>query len=241
MDMHCHIDLYPNPEEVIRQCVENNLYVLSVTTTPKAWAGTYALTKEAPRFNTALGLHPQLAHQREHELQLFDSLISETKYIGEIGLDGSRNYRSFLNAQLRVFRHILNKCQKTKSKVLSIHSRGAVSMVLDELEDHPGAGLPILHWFLGTKKEMSRAIDLGCMFSVGPAMTTSQKGKQILRWLPRESVLLETDGPFAILGNKQLRPVDSFLMIDYLIEEWELPENAAINLLRNNLKRVVVS
>jgi TatD DNase family protein len=72
-------------------------------------------------------------------------------------------------------------------------------------------------------------------------MTTSQKGKQILRWLPRESVLLETDGPFAILGNKQLRPVDSFLMIDYLIEEWELPENAAINLLRNNLKRVVVS
>lgn len=238
MDMHCHIDLYSNPEEIIRECVQNKLYVLSVTTTPRAWHGTFALTKGIPRFNTALGLHPQLAHEREHELSLFDSLISETKYIGEIGLDGSKEYRQYLDSQFRVFRHILEQCQKNESKVMSIHSRGAVSMVLDELENHPGAGLPILHWFLGTKKELNRAIDLGCMFSVGPAMTVSQKGKKIIDWLPKDKILIETDGPFAVLNNKKLRPIDSFLVVNYLSDRWG-NEKEVIKMLKNNLTRLV--
>ena len=238
MDMHCHIDLYPNPEEIISECVKNNLYVLSVTTTPRAWKGTHALTKGAPRFQTALGLHPQLAHEREHELPLFDSLISETKYIGEIGLDGSKEYRTYLDSQLRVFRHILKQCQKRKGKIMSIHSRGAVSLVLDELENHSDAGISILHWFTGTKKELVRALDLGCLFSVGPAMTVSQRGQKIIDCIPRDKILLETDGPFALLNNKSLRPIDSCLVIDYLSESWG-DKKTVINMLENNLRRLV--
>ena len=239
MDMHSHIDLYSNPKEVIRECVKNKLYVLSVTTTPKAWHGTYALTKGIPGFNTALGLHPQLAHEREHELPLFDSLITETKYVGEIGLDGSKKYHPHIDSQLRVFRHILEQCKKNGSKIMSIHSRGAVSMVLDEIENYPQAGTPILHWFLGTKKELNRAIDLGCLFSIGPAMTVSQKGKKIIDWIPRDKILIETDGPFALLNNKQLHPMDSFLVIEYLSEIWGLCQKSVIEILKNNLKALV--
>jgi TatD DNase family protein len=240
MDMHCHIDLYSDPDEIIRECVQNNLYILSVTTTPRAWKGTYALTKDIPRFKTALGLHPQLAHEREHELPLFDSLISETKYIGEIGLDGSREYTPYIDGQLRVFRHILDKCQKSGSKIMTIHSRGAVSLVLDELEKYPNAGIPILHWFLGTKKELNRAIDLGCMFSVGPAMSVSQKGKKIIEWIPRNKILIETDGPFAMLDKRKLRPVDSFLVLEYLSKEWCIPIEAVNNVLKNNLRKLIL-
>lgn len=240
MDMHCHIDLYPDPDEIIRECVQNNLYVLSVTTTPRAWKGTYALTKGVSRFKTALGLHPQLAHEREHELPLFDSLISETKYIGEIGLDGSKEYLPYIDSQLRVFRHILKECQKSSSKIMSIHSRGAVSLVLDELEKYPNAGNPILHWFLGTKKELDQAIDLGCLFSIGPAMVVSQKGKKVIDWLPRDKILLETDGPFAMLDNRKLRPIDSFRVMEYLSEMWDAPAESVTSILRNNLKRITL-
>lgn len=239
MDLHCHIDLYRNPVEIIKECVQHDLYVLSVTTTPKAWSGTHALTKDFPRFNTALGLHPQLAHQREHELPLFDSLISKTKYIGEIGLDGSKEFQSTLNSQLRVFRHILMECQKSGRKILSIHSRGAVSKVLNELETHDGTGTPILHWFLGTKKELNRAIDLGCMFSIGPAMTNSQKGRNIIGWIPKERILLETDGPFTKHNKKPLRPIDSMMVTDYLAKEWDQPVNIVTDILLNNLSYLV--
>jgi TatD DNase family protein len=64
IDFHCHLDLYPNPQRLVEDCRKHGTYILSVTTTPSAWKGTNALANEATRIKTALGLHPQLAHQR---------------------------------------------------------------------------------------------------------------------------------------------------------------------------------
>ncbi|MBY0432060.1 MAG: TatD family hydrolase, partial [Rhodospirillales bacterium] len=71
VDFHCHLDLYPDPAAAVRACQESGAYVLSVTTTPKAWRGTVALAKECSRIRTSLGLHPQIAHERIRELALF--------------------------------------------------------------------------------------------------------------------------------------------------------------------------
>ena len=81
MDMHCHLDLYKNPHQIVAKCKEQGLYVLSVTTTPKAWSGTNALTRGYDRIRTALGLHPQLAHERDNELELFKTLLPDSKYV----------------------------------------------------------------------------------------------------------------------------------------------------------------
>ena len=51
-------------------------------------------------------LHPQIAHERYDELGLFDSLVDQTRYIGEIGLDGSPNFRKHAEIQ-KGFSHIL--------------------------------------------------------------------------------------------------------------------------------------
>ena len=45
IDFHCHLDLYPNPREVAKECAKRGLYVLSVTTTPSAWEGTSAVLR----------------------------------------------------------------------------------------------------------------------------------------------------------------------------------------------------
>lgn len=239
MDMHCHIDLYPNYDEVIRESVEAGIYVLSVTTTPKAWKGTYALTKNCPRFQTALGLHPQLAHERYDELELFDSLINETRYIGEIGLDGSRNFKPYFDRQLKVFRHILEKCSEFQNKILSIHSLQATTEVVDELENYKKAGTPILHWYLGTKKDMFRAVDLGAYFSIGPAMINSQQGRRVISWLPKDRVLLETDGPFVGVNGRTVTPLDVIIVIEYLCKIWKVSKRECNNLLKKNLRELV--
>lgn len=44
IDFHCHLDLYDNPQAVVTACGKLN-YILSVTTTPKAWFGTKARGK----------------------------------------------------------------------------------------------------------------------------------------------------------------------------------------------------
>ena len=110
IDFHCHLDLYPDPAVIVDECRRRGLYTLSVTTTPTAWKGTSALVGNAPRIRTALGLHPQLAHERRSELPLFDELLPQVRYVGEIGLDGAPEFRPQWDAQIAVFEHILAKC-----------------------------------------------------------------------------------------------------------------------------------
>ena len=220
MDLHCHVDLYPDHDEVLNDIEDSGYYVLSVTTVPSAFKGTVALTESLSNCRTALGLHPQLAHQRQNELLLFDSLCGDTRYIGEVGLDGSKGYAEHIETQRLVFEHILKKCCEFDDKILTIHSLNAVDEVLEILDKYPKSGTPILHWFLATKKQVDKAIELGCYFSVGPAMINSARAKRVISWLPQDRILLETDGPFAKLDGKPAVPSDVVLVIRFLAELW---------------------
>lgn len=239
IDMHCHLDLYKDPQKVVLKCKEQNFYILSVTTTPKSWHGTQALANDCERIRTSLGLHPQLAHERYREVDLFDELISQAKYVGEIGLDGSEEYAQYKDVQTRVFNHILNTVKKSGGRIMSIHSRGAVDLVLDCLANHQDAGIPILHWFTGTKTQLKRAISMGCWFSVGPAMLGTERGKSLVKEMPNDKVLTETDGPFAKLNRKSIMPWDVQEATFQLSEVWQLrPEQTDVVLIAN-LKKLL--
>lgn len=238
IDFHCHLDLYPDPHGVARICVERGLYLLSVTTTPSAWAGTAALAKGAPRIRTALGLHPHLAHQRKGELALFERLIGETRYVGEIGLDGAPEFKRHWDDQMLVLTRVLDVCRAAGGRVLSLHSRRAAAAVLDVLEAQPGAGTPILHWFSGSNRELARAIALGCWFSVGPGMLRGEKGRELARHMPRDRVLTESDGPFAQIDGRSLSPWEVTYAVGELANFWNVPISNAERQLASNLAQL---
>jgi len=239
MDMHCHVDLYPDHDVILKDIMTTRSYVLSVTTVPSAFEGTSNLTHGIKNCRTALGLHPQLAHQRKNELTLFDKLIGETRYIGEVGLDGSKGFKEHFDDQLFVFNHILKKCESFKDKVLTIHSLNAVDEVLSCLNKHQDAGIPILHWFLATKKQIKVAVELGCYFSIGPAMLTSARGKKVVSWLPKDRILLETDGPFAKVNGNILYPSNVGSVVSHLSNSWNTSRMEIMEILSNNLRNVV--
>jgi TatD DNase family protein len=239
IDFHCHLDLYPDPGRVIRECEARSLYVLSVTTTPSAWHGTQALTSDAKRIRTALGLHPQLAHERRGELELFDRLLPECRYVGEIGLDGAPEFRSQWQSQVVVFDHVLTSCSDAGGRIMSIHSRRAAKAVLDRLEAFPDAGTPILHWFSGSFGELERAKEMGCWFSVGPAMLAGERGRALAAKMPRDRVLTESDGPFARLGDRSVIPWDIDVAILALARIWGKPQSSAAELIRTNFSRLI--
>jgi TatD DNase family protein len=239
IDFHCHLDLYPDPHQVVRECIARNLYVLSVTTTPSAWTGTAALVQGSSRIRTALGLHPQLAHQRKLEVSLFERLLSETRYVGEIGLDGTPEYKRHWSDQIAVFTHILDACGKAGGRILSIHSRRAATAVLDALEARPDAGMPVLHWFSGSQRELERAVALGCWFSIGPAMCYSDKGRTLMSRMPRDRILTESDGPFAQVGGRTALPWDTDQAVIGLAELWAESVAVVRDQLIGNLRRLV--
>ncbi len=239
IDFHCHVDLYPDPTAVVREIESRGTYVLSVTTTPRAWRGTHRLAQGAARIQTALGLHPQLVPERSIELPLFESLVPEAKYVGEIGLDGSPDYRASLSQQIFVFEAILDIVNRAGGRTMSVHSRSAVSAVLSVLKKFPSAGCFVLHWFTGTHEELKEAIAAGAWFSVGPAMLRSRRGQEIVRALPRDRVVTETDGPFGLMNGRPLVPWDSSLALDSLATLWCLTREEARELVFRNFRMLV--
>ena len=240
VDFHCHLDLYENPQAVVSACGESN-YILSVTTTPKAWFGTKKLAENHKRIQTALGLHPKIAHERYEELDLFDLLINETKYIGEIGLDGSSALKAHQNIQSKVFKHILQKANSSSPKILTIHSLNAIEATLDGLEAYFHNGIPVLHWYTGSEKDLKRAIDRGCWFSINQRMLSSDRGRSLVSQLPQDRILTETDGPFITNKNQPIQPASVMPVIKRLGDLWQQPQEVVIAQIFENLKKLLKS
>lgn len=239
IDFHCHLDLYPKPEEIVQGCSERRMYVLSVTTTPVAWDGTSALASGHDRIRTAIGLHPQLAGQRKGELARFRELLPKTRYVGEVGLDGTPECLPFWRDQVEVFESVLRACTSVGGRVLSVHSRRAEDEVLSRIERNPGVGRIVLHWFSGKLRELQRAIDLGCWFSVGPSMLRSKSGRNLVAMMPQEKVLTESDGPFATHHNRPAVPWDVEEAVCELAQLWQLSAAETERRLLLNLRNLV--
>lgn len=209
IDLHCHLDLYPDHAQLIAECDKDKVATLAVTTTPKAWPRNHALASRSTMVRAALGLHPQLAEERADEFVLFEKLLRETRYVGEVGLDaGPRFYRSF-DIQARLFSRILRACAEHGNKVISIHSIRAGGRVLDFLEKDlpPDKAKCVLHWFTGPVSEARRALDYGCYFSINSEMLRNARHQALLRNIPLDRLLTETDGPFVSVSGVPVRPI----------------------------------
>lgn len=234
IDFHCHLDLYPDPHEVAREAARRGVYVLSVTTTPTAFLGTLMLEVPDSRIRTSLGLHPQIAVAREGELPLFEELLPRTKYVGEVGLDGSRPHRDTLDRQGAILSTLLGLCAREGGRTVSLHSRGATSLLLDVLETEPRAGTCVLHWFSGLEREVARASEMGCWFSVGQSMLVSERGRKAVAAMPLDRILPETDGPFGEIDGRPSYPWEAMDVVHGLGHVSRLPASeVAASLVQN--------
>ncbi len=210
IDFHCHLDLYPNHTKLIEECDRLAIATLAVTTTPKAWPRNCELARQSQHVRVALGLHPQLVSERASELSEFEEYLPHTRYVGEVGLDAGPRYFKSLPQQKEVFRKILQLCAVHGDKILTIHAVRTVSNVLDLLETHlpQNRGRAVLHWFTGTRSEAKRAVELGCYFSINHEMLIRPARRELVANLPYDRLLTETDGPFVMVGDRQVIPAD---------------------------------
>ena len=206
VDFHTHLDLYSDLPAAIAACDRRRTATLTVTTTPKAFVRNRDLADVSEFVRVGLGLHPQLVAERSAEITLFEKLLPRSRYVGEVGIDvGPRHCRS-LELQKSIFERILQLCADEGGKILSIHSMRATKLVLGLLEKHLPShrGTVVLHWFSGSVGEARRGVALGCYFSVNERMLASPNGRRILREIPEDRLLTETDGPFLERDGKPI-------------------------------------
>ena len=218
VDAHCHVDQYPSPPDVLAEAAAAGVVVIAVTELPSQFQRLSLRLGRRPLVRLALGVHPLRARDAgPAELALFNRLLDDSDYVGEVGLDGSRHGRDSLPAQRKVFEHLLGH-PRVRRKVLTVHSRGAEAEVIERLA---AAGVTAaLHWYSGPLKHIDAALDTGLWFSVNPAMTRSTSGQKIIAALPKERVVTETDGPWTKTGGRPCRPADVAGLVADLAARW---------------------
>lgn len=194
-DMHCHLDFMSNAEEVATDAAAYGSLLFANTVTPDGWKKARDRFAASDNVVVGFGAHPWWAG----EVDGVDSLLetADPRFIGEIGLDFGKRHAATAELQIGIFETMATWAARRGNRVLSLHSANAAREVLDTLE-HTGAlesCTCVFHWYSGPSDQLKRAIDAGCFFSVGPRMLATGKGREYVKAIPANRLMLETDDP----------------------------------------------
>ena len=237
IDTHCHIDQFSSPETVVRECEENELRVVAVTNLPSHFASAADHLRGHPLVSPALGIHPLAANEGIRELAAFKRMAAHVDFIGEIGLDYSKKGEASKGLQERVFDEILRTIA-TRPRFVSLHSRGAEDAVLEALRRHKIRNA-VFHWFTGSIKQLEQILNDGHFVSINPAMLSTANGKKVIVNSPKNSVLIESDGPFARIEGQVAHPKNIIAVYNALATEWNLNFEEVMNAVANNFSRII--
>ena len=194
LDLHAHVDTAIEAAEL------SALRAIVFAVTRSLDEAEQALKRSDGTTIWGVGCHPGLVGvQKAFDAERFRALAEATPYVGELGLDGAS--RVPISMQRHTLTGALGVLQQ-RPRITSLHSYKATSEILSLIEEYPQPGL-ILHWWLGTKSETARAVELGCYFSVN---RSSARRRDLLARIPLDRVLPETDHPFGDKGQGPRRP-----------------------------------
>ena len=237
IDTHCHVDLLPNPTAAMAEARKKKIGLVAVTNTPSVFPRMRQLAHPFDNVICALGLHPELVAERESEVPLFRKFAAESRFIGEVGLDGSSPTKNPLSRQQACLTNLLDACRHTGPHVLTVHSRRAVTPLLEVIEPGFSHGV-ILHWFSGTEAQARVAIERGWLFSINLVMTRSAAGQRLIAMIPPSLVLTESDSPLLRHGDTPAQSTDVIDVTVYLARQWKVEEVEARAAIRRTFDRI---
>ncbi|MBR3182574.1 MAG: TatD family hydrolase [Eggerthellaceae bacterium] len=195
-DMHCHLAFMSNGEDVAAEAQAENTLLFANTVTMDEYETARKRFEAYDNVRVGLGTHPWWVDD-SFDAARFEKLANRERFIGEIGLDLGRRHEENRQAQLDAFNTAIGICAHQGNKVVSLHAVHASAEVLGALErtDALQTCMCIFHWFTGPSDLLKRAILAGCRFSVGPRMLATGKGREYVKAIPAQQLLLETDAP----------------------------------------------
>jgi len=167
--------------------------------------------KHKRRVYAALGIHPWnvkdlTIKELEDTMQLILNHVNDPKTvaIGEVGLDPqylekAKNKPELQELQHKVFHEMLKIAEKTSLPTI-IHSRGATPQIVEMLPSY-NVKKVLLHWFSKPLELLPEIASKGYYISEGPPTAYSKSTKEIIKQIPLENLLTETDGPVRYFGK----------------------------------------
>lgn len=211
-----HRSFESDREAVLRRAREAGVTTLILTgTSVKGSREALRLARQHPHtlFSTA-GVHPHDArHCTDETIEILRKLAesSEVVAIGECGLDYNRDF-SPRPDQNRWFEAQIKLASEVK-KPLFLHERDAHTafvQILKPYRDQLTAG--VVHCFTGTEAELKAYLDLDLHIGITGWICDERRGQhlqKLVKLVPLNRLMVETDAPFLIPRNLHPKPKDT--------------------------------
>ncbi|WP_069999582.1 TatD family hydrolase [Cellulosilyticum sp. I15G10I2] len=201
-DSHAHYDdeSFDEDREVILNSMPLNEvdFIVNAAADMASCYKGIALADKYSFVYCSIGVHPhEVKDLQEHAVEELRSLASRKKVvaIGEIGLDYYYDF-SPRDVQKRWFIKQLELAQEVELPVI-IHSRDASGETFDIIKQS-GLKEGVIHCFSGSVELAKEYVKRGFYIGIGGALTfkNAKKTVEVVKEIPIESILIETDAPY---------------------------------------------
>lgn len=204
VDSHSHIyseEYNTDRDEVIARAVNAGVEKIILPNIDSASIKPMIdLADSAPDlFIPLMGLHPtSVKEDFRKEIEILEYWLGIRRFsgIGEIGIDLYWD-KTFIKEQIEVFRIQIGWAKQMNLPIV-VHVRDAFPEVIEVLKQTSDSSLKgVLHSFTGTLDQAKQCIELGFNIGIGGIVTFKNSGlDQIVRQIPLDHMLLETDAPW---------------------------------------------
>ena len=205
VDSHCHLN-FPQfkgkLDEIVKRALDNGIYrMLTISIKLNEINELESISKSYSEVYNSVGVHPHEC--KNYENLSLDNLTKHTKNtkcigIGESGLDFYYE-NSPKELQTKLFRLHIEAARETNLPLI-VHTRNADTETIQILKDEMkrGSFRGLIHCFSTSKELAEKAIDLGFYISLSGIITfnKSNKLRNIIKDLPLDRLLIETDAPY---------------------------------------------
>ena len=211
VDTHAHLD-FPefdsDREAAIERARERGVeFIINIGTDLERSSSAVEIASRHNGLFAAVGIHPHHAAEvKDADWTRLEKLASHPRVVavGEVGLDYYRpaSPQACPEPRRRVeqretFLRLISLARRRNLPVI-IHSREAHEETLSLLKEHAQGLLGVMHCFSGDKAVARTCLEMGFNISFTANITypNADALRDVVRFVPVERVLLETDSPF---------------------------------------------
>ncbi|MBO5852222.1 MAG: TatD family hydrolase [Clostridia bacterium] len=200
IDSHAHFNderFEPCREELFAAMREYGVKkIINCGTDYKRIEECLELSRKYDFCHTAIAFHPSELPDEEIDYKRLEEIIKSEKVVavGETGLDYYWRSDNKQRQKKEFIEHI-NLAKRCRLPII-VHDRDAHADTLEILKEHKPKG--VVHCFSGSVEMAREIVKLGMYIGVGGVLTfkNGRVLKEVVREIPLESILLETDAPY---------------------------------------------
>lgn len=241
VDVHSHIHILENLDEILSRAAKAGVVAVITSSEGDDYEKALEVARRYPNVFASIGLHPTKAEDSalvEKVIEFIDEHKDEIIAIGEVGLDYFRiREEERRKVQQEVFRRFIELALEL-DKPLVIHSRSAGKYCIEILAEYKPKRV-VMHAFDGNYKYAKRGAMLGFKFSIPPSIVRSQQKKNLVKALPLNALLLESDSPaLAPKKGEPNEPANIVYSLNAIAEIKRIPVEDAAEIIRKNTLEV---